>query len=118
MTTGDGQLAALQFLSILSQSGQKASELRARIPRYPQVLKNVRVGGNDEKTRILQSGELAKAVRDAEAQLGADGRVLIRASGTEPLIRVMVEAGTQQQAQALADALSNTVESLQKFEEK
>ena len=118
MTTGDGQLAALQFLSILSQSGQKASELRARIPRYPQVLKNVRVGGNDEKTRILQSGELAKTVRDAEAQLGADGRVLIRASGTEPLIRVMVEAGTQQQAQALADALSNTVESLQKFEEK
>ena len=118
MTTGDGQLAALQFLSILSQSGQKASELRARIPRYPQVLKNVRVGGNDEKTRILQSVELAKTVRDAEVQLGADGRVLIRASGTEPLIRVMVEAGTQQQAQALADALSNTVESLQKFEEK
>ena len=118
MTTGDGQLAALQFLSILSQSGQKASELRARIPRYPQVLKNVRVGGNDEKTRILQSAELANAVRGAEAQLGADGRVLIRASGTEPLIRVMVEAGTQQQAQALADTLSNTVESLQKFEEK
>ena len=118
MTTGDGQLAALQFLSILSQSGQKASELRARIPRYPQVLKNVRVGGNDEKTRILQSEGLAEAVREAEAQLGADGRVLIRASGTEPLIRVMVEAGTQQQAQALADALSNTVESLQKFEEK
>ena len=118
MTTGDGQLAALQFLSILSQSGQKASELRARIPRYPQVLKNVRVGENDEKTRILQSDELAKAVREAEAQLGADGRVLIRASGTEPLIRVMVEAGTQQQAQALADTLSSTVESLQKFTEK
>ena len=118
MTTGDGQLAALQFLSILSQSGQKASELRARIPRYPQVLKNVRVGGNDEKTHILQSEGLAQAVRTAEAQLGADGRVLIRASGTEPLIRVMVEAGTQQQAQALADALSNTVESLQKNAEK
>ena len=118
MTTGDGQLAALQFLSILSQSGCKASELRARIPRYPQVLKNVRVGGNDEKTRILQSDALASAVQDAEAQLGADGRVLIRASGTEPLIRVMVEAGTQAQAETLADALSTTVESLQKIPEK
>ena len=114
MTTGDGQLAALQFLSILSQSGQKASELRARIPRYPQVLKNVRVGGNDEKTRILQSVELAKAVRDAEVQLGADGRVLIRASGTEPLIRVMVEAGTEQVARETAQALASAVENLQK----
>ena len=114
MTTGDGQLAALQLLSILAQSGRKASELASAVTRYPQVLLNVRVGGNDEKKAIMESPLLGEAIRKAEAGLGGNGRVLVRASGTEPLIRVMVEAGSEQTARETAETLVYAVENLQK----
>lgn len=114
MTTGDGQLAALQLLSILAQSGRSASELASAVTRYPQVLLNVRVGGNDEKKAIMESPLLGEAIRKAEAGLGGNGRVLVRASGTEPLIRVMVEAGSEQTARETAETLVHAVENLQK----
>ena len=114
MTTGDGQLAALQLLSILAQSGRRASELASAVTRYPQVLLNVRVGGNDEKKAIMESTLLGEAIRKAEAGLGGNGRVLVRASGTEPLIRVMVEAGSEQSARETAETLVHAVENLQK----
>ena len=114
MTTGDGQLAALQLLSILAQSGRRASELASAVTRYPQVLLNVRVGGNDEKKAIMESPLLGEAIRKAEAGLGGNGRVLVRASGTEPLIRVMVEAGSEQTARETAETLVHAVENLQK----
>ena len=114
MTTGDGQLAALQLLSILAQSGRRASELASAVTRYPQVLLNVRVGGNDEKKAIMESPLLGEAIRKAEAGLGGNGRVLVRASGTEPLIRVMVEAGSEQTARETAETLAHAVENLQK----
>jgi len=113
-TTGDGQLTALQFLSIVAQSGKKVSELAGSITRYPQILQNVRVGSNEEKTRILGSPALKEQIRQAEQTLAGSGRVLVRASGTEPLIRVMVEAGTEAAARAITDALVKNVESLQK----
>ncbi len=69
MTTGDGQLAALQFLSILGQSGKKASELAGQITHYPQLLQNVKVGSNEEKTAILNSRELAQATAREEVRL-------------------------------------------------
>ena len=118
MPTGDGQLAALQLLSILSHSKKKASELASAVRQYPQLLKNVRVSSNDQKTAIMQSTSLQSAIRAAEEELGENGRVLIRPSGTEPLIRVMVEAGTQQQAQAVTDRLVQHVENLQKTTDK
>lgn len=114
MTTGDGQLAALQLLSILAQSGRRASELASAVTRYPQVLLNVCVGGNDEKKAIMESPLLGEAIRKAEAGLGGNGRVLVRASGTEPLIRVMVEAGSEQTARETAETLVHAVENLQK----
>ena len=114
MTTGDGQLAALQLLSILAQSGRRASELASAVTRYPQVLLNVRVGGNDEKKAVMESPLLGEAIRKAEAGLGGNGRVLVRASGTEPLIRVMVEAGSEQTARETAETLVHAVENLQK----
>ena len=114
MTTGDGQLAALQLLSILAQSGRRASELASAVTRYPQVLLNVRVGGNDEKKAIMESPLLGEAIRKAEAGLGGNGRVLVRASGTEPLIRVMVEAGSEQTARETAETMVHAVENLQK----
>lgn len=114
MTTGDGQLAALQLLSILAQSGRKASELARAVTRFPQVLLNVRVRANEEKTAIMQSETLREQTAAAEAALAGSGRVLIRASGTEPLIRVMVEADTQERAQQTAQTLVQAVENLQK----
>ena len=112
MTTGDGQLAALQLLSILAQSGRRASELASAVTRYPQVLLNVRVGGNDEKKAIMESPLLGEAIRKAEAGLGGNGRVLVRASGTEPLIRVMVEAKTESVAQLVAERLVKVIRSV------
>ena len=86
--------------------------------QYPQLLQNVRVTSNEQKTAIMQSDSLREAIAQAESELGENGRVLIRPSGTEPLIRVMVEAGTEQQAQTVTQALVRHVENLQKSSEK
>lgn len=118
MPTGDGQLAALQFLSILSRAQKPASELAGAVRQYPQLLKNVRVSTNEQKTAIMQAEALHAAIDAAQRELGETGRVLIRPSGTEPLIRVMVEAATEQQAEAVTDALVQTVENLQKSSSK
>ena len=115
MTTGDGQLAALQFLSILGQSGKKASELAGQITHYPQILQNVKVGSNEEKTAILESKELSAVVSREEEKLSGHGRILLRASGTEPLIRVMAEADTQDLAEAVVKTLVQAVENVQKI---
>lgn len=112
-TTGDGQVTALQFLQVLAQSGKKASELAGVCAAYPQVLVNVEVphsGGVKEK--IMASQELAEAVRKEEAALNGEGRVLVRASGTESLIRVMVEAKTTEIAKKTTDSLVSLIKSL------
>ena len=118
MTTGDGQLAALQFLSILGESGKTASELAGQITHYPQVLRNVKVGSNEEKTAILNSRELAQATAREEVRLTGRGRILLRASGTEPLIRVMAEADTQDLAESVVKTLVEAVENVQKILKK
>ena len=118
MTTGDGQLAALQFLSILGESGKTASELAGQITHYPQILQNVKVGSNEEKTAILNSRELAQATAREEVQLTGRGRILLRASGTEPLIRVMAEADTQDLAESVVKTLVEAVENVQKILKK
>ncbi len=112
-TTGDGQVTALQFLQVLARSGKKASQLAAICPSYPQVLINVEVphsGG--VKERIMESRELADAVEREEGILGEGGRVLVRSSGTEALIRVMGEAKTGQIAQETAERLVNLIKCL------
>jgi phosphoglucosamine mutase len=86
-TTGDGLVAALQVLAVLVESGQRASELCRVFEPLPQLLKNVRFKGGTP----LEADSVKKAIRDAEQVLGKTGRVLIRKSGTEPLIRVMAE---------------------------
>ena len=118
MTTGDGQLAALQFLSILGESGKTASELAGQITHYPQILQNVKVGSNEEKTAILNSRELAQATAREEVRLTGRGRILLRASGTEPLIRVMAEADTQDLAESVVKTLVEAVENVQKILKK
>ena len=111
-TTGDGEVTALQFLQVLSRSGKSASELASVCAVYPQVLVNVAVphsGGVKEK--IMASAELAAAVKREEEALGETGRVLVRPSGTEALIRVMVEAKSTNTAQEVADRLADFIKS-------
>ncbi len=112
-TTGDGQLTALQFLQILKRSGKPASELASICPSYPQTLLNVQLPNQPGlKEAVMGSEVLAEAVRREEEALGGDGRILVRPSGTEPLIRVMVEAKTAQQADDCASRLADLVKTL------
>ena len=110
-TTGDGELTALQFLQALQRSGAAASELVSCCPQYPQELINVAVPV-DAKQRIMGEEELWNRVRSWETELGGDGRVLIRPSGTEALIRVMVEATTDDLALSVAGDLADFVRTL------
>jgi phosphoglucosamine mutase len=87
-TTGDGLIAALQVLAVLAESGQKASEATHLFEPLPQILRNVRYRAG---AKPLESQEVASAIQDGEARLANKGRLLIRKSGTEPLIRVMAE---------------------------
>jgi len=111
-TTGDGELTALQILALLKESGKKASELFGACPRYPQTLINIPVADNDVKKAIMASPLLAQAIQREEAALGDSGRVLIRPSGTEALMRVMVEAATEEVAQVTARRLADLIAGL------
>ncbi|WP_026341571.1 phosphoglucosamine mutase [Actinomadura atramentaria] len=107
-TTGDGVLTGLHLLSAVARSGRPLDELAKVMTRLPQVLVNVR---DVDRTRAKTSPEVAAAVAAAEAELGDGGRVLIRPSGTEPMVRVMVEAPTHDEAKAVADRLAEVVRS-------
>ena len=114
LTTGDGQLAALQFLQILCNAGRPVSEIVSLVTGYPQVLLNVTSPhDNGEKQKILSSQMLQDTISAAEKELAGDGRILVRASGTEALIRVMVEARTEEIAQNVAQRIAQIVEILQ-----
>ena len=105
-TTGDGLLSALSVLDVMARSGRSLADLAAdAMTSLPQVLVNVRLDAR--RDGLLD--DLAPDIAAAEARLGTHGRVLVRASGTEPLIRVMVEAPTEDQAQAEADLLADAV---------
>ena len=105
-TTGDGILTALQLLARVAAVGVPLAELAGAVRRLPQVLVNVPVADRDA---VAASAEVAAAVDAEAAGLGDDGRVLLRPSGTEQLVRVMVEAPTQDVAQAVADRLAAVV---------
>ena len=111
-TTGDGQLTALQMLSLLKESGKKASELFGVCPRYPQVLINIPVADNDVKKAVMANPLLAQAVQREEAALNGEGRILVRPSGTEALMRVMVEARTEDLAREVARRLADLIEKM------
>ncbi len=108
-TTGDGVLTAVQLLGAVAASGRPLHELAGVMTTFPQVLRNVRVADRD---KVMASHALARAVAEAEKRLGDSGRVLVRASGTESLVRVMVEAATAEQAELLTAELVGVVESL------
>ncbi len=105
-TTGDGLLTSLQLLSVAAGRGQPVGELVKVMTRYPQVLVNI---PGVDKSLVASSPQLTDAVRAAEAELGESGRVLVRPSGTEDAVRIMVEAVDAGQARRLADALGDVV---------
>ncbi|HEX2893932.1 MAG TPA: phosphoglucosamine mutase [Marmoricola sp.] len=105
-TTGDGILTALQVLDRMAATGASIDELAGVMVRLPQVLVNV---PGVDKARAGSDPALLAAVAEAEAELGENGRVLLRSSGTEPLVRVMVEAATADHASAVADRLADVV---------
>jgi len=105
--TGDGLLTAVRLLEVLAGTGRGLAELSDEaMTTYPQRLVNVNV---ERKDGLEAAAEIWDAVRDVEVELGADGRVLVRASGTEPLVRVMVEASRARDAERYAEALAETV---------
>jgi phosphoglucosamine mutase len=105
-TTGDGLLTALHIMARMVSTGSSLADLAAIVHRLPQTLINVRVGDRDA---VAQSVAVADAVAQAEGELGDSGRILLRPSGTEPLVRVMVEAETQQLADAIAERVAAVV---------
>ncbi|MBA4022117.1 MAG: phosphoglucosamine mutase [Gordonia sp.] len=106
-TTGDGILTGLALMGRMASSGKSLAELASIMNALPQVLINVRVA---DKNVVAAAGSVQAAVTDAETELGATGRVLLRPSGTEQLVRVMVEAATAEQAQSVAARIAAAVE--------
>ena len=107
-TTGDGQVTAVQLLNVIRATGKTLKELADEIEIFPQVLKNVRVSALG-KLRLFEDKDIQLAIEEAEKELGDTGRVLVRASGTEPLVRVMLEGRDNEQINRLSTQIAEIV---------
>lgn len=105
-TTGDGMLTALQLVNIMKVTGKKLSELAAGVKTYPQKLVNIKVA---DKFHVTENPEVAAVIKDVETDMAGDGRVLVRPSGTESLIRVMAEAPTEEACDAYVERIAQKV---------
>jgi len=113
MTSGDGQLTAIMFLNALITSGKTVSELVKDIPRLPQVMPSfILTGGSEQRDAIMSHPKLPDEIKKQEARLNGNGRVNIRPSGTEPIIRVLVEAETEEFAMMIANELLDFIKTL------
>lgn len=109
-TTGDGTLSSIQLVKAVLESGKKISELADEIEIFPQILVNARIN-NDYKKTYMKDAEVAAAIAEIEAKMDGNGRVLIRPSGTEPLVRVMLEGSDIDMIRELAEDLARLIES-------
>jgi phosphoglucosamine mutase len=107
-TTGDGIVSALQVLAEMHATGQSLQELKRGMTKYPQLLTNIKLGAS-KPLDIMQADAVKKAVREAEVEMGSCGRVLLRPSGTEPLIRVMVEADDMALVERFSGSIADVV---------
>jgi phosphoglucosamine mutase len=105
-TTGDGLISALQVLAVLSQSNKPMSALARQFEPAPQILKNVRFAGG----KPLDTKQVKAAIAEAEARLNGTGRIVVRASGTEPLIRIMAEGDDERMVKEVVKAIATAVE--------
>ncbi|CYX85440.1 phosphoglucosamine mutase [Streptococcus suis] len=107
-TTGDGQLTAVQLTKIMKETGKKLSELAAEVTIYPQKLVNIRVE-NSMKDKAMEVSAIAAIIEKMEAEMAGNGRILVRPSGTEPLLRVMAEAPTDAEVDYYVDTIADVV---------
>ncbi|UYY06993.1 phosphoglucosamine mutase [Enterococcus faecalis] len=105
-TTGDGMLSGIQLLNVMKQTGKKLSELADEVTIYPQKLVNIRV---TDKNGAMEVPRIKAVVEQAEAEMNGEGRILVRPSGTEPLLRVMAEAPTQEKVDYYVDKIAEVV---------
>ncbi|WP_435188561.1 phosphoglucosamine mutase [Pseudothioglobus sp. nBUS_23] len=108
-TSGDGIIAALQVLEVMSKTGKTLLELKSKMTKYPQVLINVKT---DTKVNLQEESKLSQAINSVESKLSKTGRVLVRESGTEPLVRVMVESSNYGLAKESAEELAKIIQSM------
>ncbi|KAA5777703.1 phosphoglucosamine mutase, partial [Pseudomonas aeruginosa] len=92
-TTGDGMLTALQLVNVMKQTKKPLSELAKEVEKYPQKLVNVRV---EDKHRVMENEKVKEVIEEVEREMDGNGRILVRPSGTEPLVRIMAEAPTDE----------------------
>ncbi|MFC4620499.1 phosphoglucosamine mutase [Camelliibacillus cellulosilyticus] len=104
--TGDGMLSALQLVNIIKATGKKLSELAGDMKKYPQKLVNIKVS---DKNHVTENPSVAAIIQEVETEMAGDGRVLVRPSGTEPLVRVMVEAPTEDACDAYVQRIADVV---------
>ncbi|SUO89915.1 phosphoglucosamine mutase [Streptococcus uberis] len=107
-TTGDGQLTAIQLTKVMKETGMSLSELAAQVTIYPQKLVNIRVD-NSMKHKAMEVPEIAAIIEKMEAEMQGNGRILVRPSGTEPLLRVMAEAPTDEEVDYYVDTIADVV---------
>ncbi|KJE32249.1 phosphoglucosamine mutase [Geobacillus thermoleovorans] len=105
-TTGDGMLTALQLVNIMKIKGKPLSELAGEMKKYPQLLVNVRV---KEKEKVMENEQVKSVIAEVEAEMNGNGRVLVRPSGTEPLVRIMAEAPTEEACRAYVERIADVV---------
>lgn len=109
-TTGDGQLSAIQLLKVMRETGKSLSELASEVTIYPQKLVNVRVKDNAAKKSAMDVPAIQKVISEMETSMNGKGRILVRPSGTEPLLRVMAEAPTHEEVNHVVDTIVEVVE--------
>ncbi len=109
-TTGDGQLTAIQLTKVMRETGKTLSELAAEVIIYPQKLVNIRVE-NNMKDKAMEVPAIATVIEKMELEMAGNGRILVRPSGTEPLLRVMAEAPTDEEVDYYVDTISDVVQS-------
>src|SRR5699024_10093084 len=107
--TGDGMLSAIQLVNVMKETGKPLSELAAEMTVFTQVLKNVKV---IDRQKALNNPEILEKIDAVEQEMGDAGRVLVRPSGTEPLVRVMVEAPTEEECEKYADQVVKVIDDL------
>lgn len=105
-TTGDGMLSGIQLLNVMKETGKKLSELAAEVQTYPQKLVNIRVS---DKNGAMNVPAIKAIIDEVESEMNGDGRILVRPSGTEPLLRVMAEAPTQEKVNLYVDRIASVV---------
>ncbi|GAB6158702.1 phosphoglucosamine mutase [Desulfotomaculum varum] len=108
-TTGDGIITALQLLAVIKETGKSLAQLAEQMEKYPQILQSVRV---QDKTAVMNSPIITEAIRRFERDLAGQGRILVRPSGTEPLVRIMVEGKDMAELQTIVDKMAEIVGSI------